>query len=55
MEKFYDSLKPGSFYILGFFDTMTHLIDNHRFLLIDDRAKIFQKSDVPTIKCNQFG
>lgn len=43
LDKFYNSLKPGGYFILGFFDTMTHLIDNDRFSLIDDKAKIFRK------------
>lgn len=43
LEKFYGALNPGGYLIIGFFDTMTHLMDNSRFRLADESAKIFQK------------
>jgi chemotaxis protein methyltransferase CheR len=43
LEKFYASLNPDGFLIIGFFDTMSHLIDNDRFKLVDEDAKIFKK------------
>lgn len=45
IEKFYQSLNPGGYFIIGFFDTMGHLIDNSKFKLVDEAAKIFQKSE----------
>ncbi len=43
MDRFYDSLNPGGLFIIGFFDTMSHLIDNQKFQLADQEAKIFIK------------
>lgn len=43
LKKFYDALNPGGYFIIGFFDTMSHMIDNDKFRLVDDQAKIFQK------------
>jgi chemotaxis protein methyltransferase CheR len=42
LAKFYEALNPGG-YLIGFSDTMSYLIDNNKFKLIDDEAKIFQK------------
>lgn len=39
--KFYNALKPGGYFMIGFFDTMNYLINNDRFELVDDQAKIF--------------
>jgi chemotaxis protein methyltransferase CheR len=41
--KFYEALNPGGLFIIGFFDTMSHLMDSTKFLLIDEQAKIFKK------------
>jgi len=43
LEKFHNALKPKGLLIIGFFDTMSHLIDNQQFRLVDEQAKIFQK------------
>jgi len=43
LNKFYESLAPGGLFIIGFFDTMGHLMDNHKFELVDEEAKIFKK------------
>jgi chemotaxis protein methyltransferase CheR len=43
LDKFHASLNPGGFLIIGFFDTMNHLIDEHKFNLADEAAKIFKK------------
>jgi chemotaxis protein methyltransferase CheR len=43
LDKFYQSLNPGGYFIIGFFDTMGHLMDSSRFKLVDEAAKIFQK------------
>ncbi len=43
LEKFYQALNPGGYFIIGFFDTMGYLMDNKQFELIDEEAKIFQK------------
>lgn len=43
LNKFYDALNTGGYLIIGFFDTMSHLIDNKKFHLVDAEAKIFQK------------
>ncbi len=43
LENFYKALNPGGYLIIGFFDTMSYLIDNNKFKLVDDEAKIFQK------------
>jgi chemotaxis protein methyltransferase CheR len=44
LSKFYDSLNPGGYLIIGFFDTMGYLIDNNQFKLVDEQAKIFQRA-----------
>ena len=41
LAKFYNALKPGGYFMIGFFDTMNYLINNDRFELVDDQAKIF--------------
>lgn len=43
LDKFYDSLNEGGYFVIGFFDTMSHLIDNRKFKIVDEQAKIFQK------------
>ena len=43
LNEFYQALKPGGLFIIGFFDTMSHLIDGDKFELMDDRAKIFRR------------
>jgi chemotaxis protein methyltransferase CheR len=43
LNKFYDALNPGGYFIIGFFDTMTHLMDSKKFKPADEEAKIFQK------------
>jgi chemotaxis protein methyltransferase CheR len=43
LAKFYEALNPGGYLIIGFFDTMSYLIDSNKFKLVDDEAKIFQK------------
>ncbi len=43
LTKFHAALNPGGYLIIGFFDTMSHLIDNNSFSVADEEAKIFQK------------
>jgi chemotaxis protein methyltransferase CheR len=43
VDKFHACLNPGGYFIIGFFDTMSHLIDNNMFELVDWEAKIFKK------------
>jgi chemotaxis protein methyltransferase CheR len=45
LRKFYDSLKPGGYLVIGFYDTMLSLIDQNLFTLADSDAKIFQKNE----------
>ena len=44
LRKFYDSLNPGGYLVIGFYDTMLSLIDQDLFTLADSDAKIFQKN-----------
>ena len=43
LERFYESLNPGGYFIVGFFDTMSHLMEESKFKLVDESVKIFQK------------
>lgn len=43
MDWFHQSLNPNGLFIIGFFDTMSHLVDNSKFELVDEAAKIFRK------------
>lgn len=43
LNQFHASLNPGGYLIIGFFDTMSHLMDNDKFELVDETSKIFQK------------
>lgn len=43
LDKFYQALNPGGYFIIGFFDTMGHLMDNKQFELVDEAAKIFRR------------
>jgi len=43
LQKFYRSLNPGGYFIIGFYDVMHALTDERRFSLINEPAKIFQK------------
>lgn len=53
LDKFYNALKPGGLFIIGFYDSMTHLMDQDKFIELDQNAKIFVKSPganaLPTI------
>jgi chemotaxis protein methyltransferase CheR len=44
LDRFHQSLNPNGYLIIGFFDTMSHLIDTDKFNLVDEAAKIFQKA-----------
>lgn len=43
MEKFYAALKPGGYFVIGFYDTMLPIINQHKLELVDEAAKIFRK------------
>jgi chemotaxis protein methyltransferase CheR len=43
LDRFYEALNPGGIFIIGFFDTMMLLMDNKKFELVDEGAKIFRK------------
>lgn len=43
LEKFYNALKPGGYFIVGFYDTMLPVINQNEFKMVDEEAKIFQK------------
>lgn len=43
INKFYDALNPGGFFIIGFFDSLVNLIDKDKFEFFDLGAKIFRK------------
>jgi chemotaxis protein methyltransferase CheR len=43
LDQFYESLKPGGYFIIGFYDAVTSLIDNDKMELIDPNARIFRK------------
>lgn len=43
LTRFYEALNPGGYLIIGFFDTMSYLLDNRQFFAVDEEAKIFQK------------
>lgn len=43
LQKFHRSLNPGGILIIGFFDTISLLIENQNFKFLDEEAKIFQK------------
>ena len=43
LQKFYDSLHPGGYFIIGFYDTILPMVDQKLFKLVDEEAKIFQK------------
>ena len=45
LTRFHESLNPGGYLIIGFFDTMSHLMDNDKFELVNEEAKIFQKRE----------
>lgn len=43
LERFYNSLNPNGYLIIGFYDTMFHMVDSEKFALVDADAKIFQR------------
>ena len=43
IEKFYQALKPGGFFIVGFFDSVISLLDNKKFECFDLENRIFRK------------
>lgn len=45
LRKFHDSLNPGGYFIIGFYDTMLPMIEEKLFTLVDAEAKIFQKAN----------
>jgi len=44
-EKFYAALKPGDYFMIGYYDTMLPIIKQHKFELVDEEAKIFKKTN----------
>lgn len=43
LDKFYQALNPGGYFIIGFYDTMGSLIDNEKFVLEDEESRVFKK------------
>jgi chemotaxis protein methyltransferase CheR len=43
LQKFYYSLNPGGYFIIGFYDTMLSMMDQNLFKAVNLDAKIFQK------------
>lgn len=43
LDQFYDALKPGGYFIIGFYDAITNLVDNDKLELVDPDARIFRK------------
>jgi len=43
LQKFYDALLPGGYFVIGFYDTMLSMMDQNLFKAVDLDAKIFQK------------
>lgn len=43
LEKFYNALNPGGYFVIGFYDTMLSHIDQQKLALADPEAKIFRK------------
>lgn len=43
IEKFYQALRPGGFFIVGFFDSVSNLLDNNKFECFDLENRIFRK------------
>lgn len=43
LQKFHKILKPNGLFIIGFFDTMMHMIDNELYGTLDEEAKILIK------------
>ena len=43
LSRFHEALNPGGYVIIGFFDTMSHLMESNKFATADENAKIFQK------------
>jgi len=45
LEQFYEALNPGGYFIIGFYDAVTSLVDNNKLELIDPDARIFRKRE----------
>jgi chemotaxis protein methyltransferase CheR len=44
LEKFYNALRPGGYFIIGFYDTMLPVINQRELMMVDEEAKIFMKA-----------
>jgi chemotaxis protein methyltransferase CheR len=52
LDQFHEALKPGGYFIIGFYDAVTNLIDDDKMELIDPNARIFRKRDVAAQSLN---
>ncbi|MBY0425518.1 MAG: hypothetical protein K2Q22_07780 [Cytophagales bacterium] len=43
LNKFHQALEPGGLFIIGYFDTMSHLMDHRMFELVDEETKVYRK------------
>ena len=43
LEQFYHALNPGGYFIIGFFDAVTNLVDNEKLEFADPVARIFRR------------
>lgn len=43
LDQFYEALNPGGYFIIGFYDAITNIVDNDKLELIDADARIFRK------------
>jgi chemotaxis protein methyltransferase CheR len=48
LDKFYDALNPGGYFIIGFYDAVMNIVDDKKLELVDPSVRIFRKRDPET-------
>jgi chemotaxis protein methyltransferase CheR len=43
LDRFYDALNPGGYFIIGFYDAVSSLVDENKFELVDGESRMFRK------------
>lgn len=44
LDGFYKSLNPGGYLVIGYFDTLSSLMDNDKFKVTEEETRIFKKN-----------
>jgi chemotaxis protein methyltransferase CheR len=56
LDKFYDALNPGGYFIIGFYDAIMNIVNDQKLDLVDPTVRIFRKREpaAPTTEAEVY-